>query len=147
MSSTLNTGVDRNGPDDPSGDLAEIRSLPESRPDVAIARASLQPLDEAASLPPPGFWSVPNAIAPLTRYLGPLLTVASPAWVGDPVPRMCALQKKLVEHSLSLAQGERQRCLAAITVVETAVRLRMRLQQMRMNEMELGFKTESGSES
>jgi len=99
-----------------------------------VMRAQLRPGEEAASLPPPP--SPQGAMIPLTRYLGTVLTVANPAWTGDPVPRMRALQKSLVEHSLKLADTDRSELMAAINVVESAVQLRLRFQQMRMSDAE-----------
>lgn len=108
-------------------------------PQRSIMRTQLLPGELEASLPsradqPQG------AVAPLTRFLGPLLTVANPAWVGDPVPRMRALQKALVAHSLTLAEDDRSSLMDAIRVVETAVQWRLRLQQMRMTEAEANIK-------
>jgi hypothetical protein len=145
MSANVNAGLDVNIAGDSSGDIAEIRDLSQPKPVTPVSRTSLAPMDEAASVPNPGHWAAPSGISPLTRYLGPMLTVASPAWAGDPVPRMRSLQKKLVEHSLTLESAERPACLAAISVVETAVRLRLRLQQMRMNQLESNIQP-SGSE-
>ncbi|MGH8807030.1 MAG: hypothetical protein ACREX0_04025 [Noviherbaspirillum sp.] len=102
---------------------------------TAIWSGDLQAIDEAASLPsedaiPPG------PIAPLTKFLGPELTVSNPVWGEHSVPRMRALQKKLVEFSLTLEESDRAECMAAISQVESAVQLRLRLEQMRMIELE-----------
>lgn len=78
-----------------------------------------------------------SPMGPITQHLGQLLTVANPAWSGDPLPRMRALQKKLIEHSLNLSQEERGPCLQAISVVEQAVQMRLRLQQMRIDDFTL----------
>ncbi|AIY39665.1 hypothetical protein LT85_0505 [Collimonas arenae] len=96
----------------------------------------------AAALAQPA-QAVDRALAPLIDFLGPLLTIASPAWSGDPVPRMRDLQKILVAHSLTLDRAERDPCLAAISVVEQAVTLRLRLQQLRMSELDM---LDSGSD-
>lgn len=114
-------------------EVGEIQAQPSQLASIPVSRLTLLPGEEAASLPVLREELRP-AFAPLTRFLGPLLTVANPAWIGDPVPRMRALQKKLVEHSLTLAQEDRTDCLDAITVVEKAVHLRLRFQQMRMTE-------------
>jgi hypothetical protein len=109
-----------------------------------VSRLALSEEDEEVSLP-----SMENggnlAIAPLTRFLGPQLTVASPAWSADPVPRMRALQKKLVEHSLTLAPNDRTECMEALRIVENAVQLRLRFQQMRMSEDESDLKPGEGA--
>lgn len=76
-----------------------------------------------------------SAMGPITQQLGPSLTFANPVWSGDPVPGMRSLQKKLIEHSLALPPEERSTCLQAISVVEGAVRLRLRLQQMSMDDL------------
>jgi hypothetical protein len=109
------------------------------QPKRSIMRTQLLPGELEASLP--SRTDLPEgAVAPLTRFLGPLLTVANPAWVGDPVPRMRALQKALVAHSLTLAEDDRSPLMGAISVVETAVQWRLRLQQMRMTEAEMNIK-------
>jgi hypothetical protein len=111
-----------------------------------VSRTALSPEDEEVSLP--SMESGGNeAIAPLTRFLGPQLTVANPAWSADPVPQMRALQKKLVEHSLTLAPGDRGECMEALRIVENAVQLRLRFQQMRMTEEEADMKPGEGTAS
>ncbi|NRR30404.1 hypothetical protein HSX11_09395 [Oxalobacteraceae bacterium] len=115
-------------------DAGEIHS-PSSQPARAqIVRVELLPEEQAISLPAPV--AAPGPIAPLTRLLGPLLTVANPAWSGDPLPRFRALQKCLVEHALGLEPDQRGACMEAMVVVESAVRLRLRLQQMRASDAE-----------
>lgn len=124
-------------------DVGEIQSLEAAPPSAAISGAELHPGEAAASL----FQScetMPAAIEPLTKFLGSALTFANPAWSGDPVPRMRGLQKTLVEHALTLKEGARGDCLNAITVVERAVQLRLRFQQLRMTELDMFYgKTES----
>lgn len=116
--------------------FGELSDIPRE-PLEPLNRAQLLPGEEAASLPPP----IPQgAMIPLTRFLGPILTVANPAWIGDPVPHLRGLQKSLVAFSLTLAEGKRSELMAAINVVETAVQLRLRLQQMRMTEAEMQIK-------
>ncbi|UOD29672.1 hypothetical protein INH39_30525 [Massilia violaceinigra] len=95
----------------------------------AVNRNDLSPWEETASLPP-AHPAGQETLAPLTRFLGAALTVANPAWSRDPLPGLRALQKRLVDYSLALDQAERGDSLAAIMVVEDAVRLRLRLQQM-----------------
>ncbi|WP_211474745.1 hypothetical protein [Collimonas humicola] len=130
MSSTL---VGRQGSGFSPG-LGELVEIPREQLQP-LNRAQLLPGEEAASLPaapePQG------AMIPLTRFLGPVLTVANPVWTGDPVPRMRSLQKSLVAFSLTLAEGERSELMSSINVVEGAVQLRLRLQQMRMTEAEM----------
>lgn len=140
MNAVAAAGLDGNIARGLPGDAGEIYSVPAPLPPPRV-RENLRPGEEEVSLPAP-LTAIPNAITPLTRFLGPLLTVANPAWSGDPVSRMRALQKKLVEHSLILDEGDRSECLAAITVVETAVQLRLRLQQMRMTLAEMVAKPE-----
>lgn len=107
-------------------------------PDSAapVGRVLLLPEEDRISLPSLED-KAHSPLAPLTEFLGPQLTVANPAWIGDPIPLMRALQKKLVEHSLTLAESDRSECMDAILVVENAVQMRLRFQQMRMDEAEL----------
>lgn len=116
----------------PAGDaqfgIASPQAIERSIP---LKRTDLSPWEETASLEP----DVPAAqetLAPLTRFLGAALTVANPAWSRDPLPGLRALQRRLVDHSLALAQSERADSMDAILVVEDAVRLRLRLQQMEL---------------
>lgn len=127
------------------GDVGEIQSLPPQTQSQPLARDQLRPEEEAASLPQQPT-KAPSTIAPLSRFLGPTLTSANPVWHGDPVPRMRGLQKVLVEHSLTLEQSDRAECMAAISVVETAVRMRLRFQQMRMNEADMENKPQGERE-
>jgi hypothetical protein len=122
--------------DDPGG-IVSLLPASEAEP---LTRMLLLPEEERLSLPPPRD-ATPGPITPLTRYLGPHLTVASPAWLGDPVPKMRALQKMLVAHSLSLEPSDRSECMEAITIVDSAVRLRLRLRQMEKYELERALKT------
>lgn len=141
MSAAASTGVDRPGGVGFSLDVGEINSLPQAPTSGPVSRAHLLPGEEAASLPLPSA-APPSAISPLTRFLGPLLTVANPVWTNEGLPRMRRLQKKLVEHSLTLPEEDRSDCMAAISVVENAVQLRLRLQQMRMSDAEMNIKDE-----
>lgn len=131
--------------DSKPADVGEIHTYSTETPAQALARPLLLPAEEALSLPAPAA-SIPTTIAPLTRFLGPLLTVANPVWSGDPVPRMRGLQKKLVEHSLMVPEGRRGDFMAGISVVENAVRLRLRFQQMHMNEVEMQIKPEGAKQ-
>jgi hypothetical protein len=114
------------GAGDAYADIVGPPAPDRSRP---VARHSLRTWEESASLSPP---SLPGeaTLAPLTRFLGVELTAASPAWSRDPMPGLRRLQKRLVEYSLSLEEGERGDSMAAILVVEQAVRWSLRLQQM-----------------
>ncbi|SFL98021.1 hypothetical protein [Rugamonas rubra] len=117
-------------------DAGEIHNLAAQLAPRQVLGAELAPEQAAVSLAAADA-ATPGAAAALTRLLGPALTVASAAWCGDPLPAMRALQKRLVEHSLGLAAARRGDCMAAIVVLEQAVRLRLRLQQMRLSEAEL----------
>lgn len=77
-----------------------------------------------------------DPLQPLTDFLGTSLTTGSAVWSQDSVDRMRFLQKRLIEHSLTLASSERTGCLGAISVVENAIQLRLRLEQMRKSELE-----------
>lgn len=98
------------------------------------SRLLLSPAEAALSLPPST--ELPNAVAPLTEILGARLTVDNPAWSGDPVPGMRMLQKTLVEASLRMSEEVRPDLLNAISLVEKAVQMRLRWQQMRRSEAE-----------
>lgn len=115
-------------------ELGEIQSQPEGLLTPKV-RGLLKPGEEALSLP--GSTELPNAVAPLTSILGTRLTVDNPAWSNDPVPGMRGLQKTLVTFSLQLEEGDRADLLNAIRLVENAVQMRLRLQQMRRSEAEL----------
>lgn len=78
-----------------------------------------------------------SLLAPLNSFLGEGLTSNNSAWTGDPIPKMRALQKTLVEHGIGLPEGERDAAMQAITVIERSIQLRLRLQQHRMLEFEI----------
>jgi hypothetical protein len=78
-----------------------------------------------------------SAILPLTQMLGVALTAGSPAWTGDPVPKMRALQKKLLEQGMQCTGAARGVALAAISVVEKNIQLRLRLHQLHMSDLQL----------
>lgn len=126
------TRIGRGGAPEPV-ETGEIHSLQ----GVELApksRLLLSPSEEALSLPPPA--ELPNAVAPLTGLIGARLTVDNPAWSGDPVPAMRLLQKTLVATSLELDDGDRGDLLRAIELVERAVQLRLRWQQMKRSDAE-----------
>ena len=103
---------------------------------AAVAKYHLLPGEEAASLPQTSL-DEQSTMAPLTRFMGASLTFANPVWGGEPIPRMRSLQKKMIEHSLTLETEDRRECLDAITVVENDVQWRLRFQQMRMSDDEM----------
>lgn len=145
MSNTTN--VDRGRiPGGYAGELGEIQSTPSQTKIQPLGRDQLRPEQEAVSLPQQPT-RAPSTFAPLNQFLGTALTSANPVWGADPVPRMRGLQKVLVEHSLTLEQSDRSECMAAISVVETAVKMRLRFQQMRMDEGDLESKPEVEQES
>jgi hypothetical protein len=117
-------------------DVGEIQSLEKALPPQSVSTAELNPGAASVSLPLLHN-EVPSAIEPLTRYLGPDLTVGNPAWTGDPVPKLRGLQRSLIEHSLTLDESERGTCLTALTIVEKAVGYRLRLQQLQMTELDV----------
>lgn len=106
------------------------------------SRLLLNPHEAALSLPPPA--ELPNAVEPLTGILGASLTIDNPAWSGDPVPGMRLLQKRLVEASLRMAEECRPDLLHAIALVEKAVQMRLRWQQMRRSEAESATLADGG---
>jgi hypothetical protein len=114
-------------------ELGDIHSVPETQL-APKSRLLLKPSEMAVSLPQST--ELPNAIAPLTTILDPRLTVDSPAWSGDPIPGMRLLQKTLLSVSLQQAQEDRTDLLTAIELVEKAVQMRLRWQQMRRSEVE-----------
>lgn len=118
--------------EDSFGDVGSIAPRPRKRD---VMRSDLQPWQQEASLTPgAGSGTSSPTLAPLTRYIGAALTVANPAWARNPLPALRALQKKIIEHSLTLDTGERADSMAAINVVESAVQLRLRFQQMDMQD-------------
>lgn len=71
---------------------------------------------------------------PFSGILDTNLTVNNPAWSTDPVPGMRTLLKTMMAVSLHLEEGDREELEAAIELVEKAVQMRLRLQQMRRSE-------------
>lgn len=115
-------------------EIGDIYSLSEARLEPK-KHLQLKPSEVAVSLPPST--ELPNAVAPLTDILGAKLTTDSPAWSGDPIPGMRMLQKTLVATSLQQDESERKDLLVAIELVEKAVQMRLRWQQMQRSEIEL----------
>lgn len=118
--------------EDSFGDVGSIAPRPRRRD---VMRSDLQPWQQEASLAPgAGSGTSAPTLAPLTRYIGAALTVANPAWARNPMPALRALQKKIIEYSLTLDTEARGESMAAINVVEGAVQLRLRFQQMDMQD-------------
>lgn len=136
MSTVQNAGIHRAGGTALPADGVGIYSVAENGEAPPIGLLQLGPAEAKVSMPSEETVGGKNPVSVLTKFFGPALTVNSPAWSGDPVHGMRGLQKRLVEHSLSLDEKDRAPCLAAISVVEDAVQWRLRLQQMRMNEVE-----------
>ncbi|RJF96886.1 hypothetical protein D3870_21155 [Noviherbaspirillum cavernae] len=134
------SSVSRVGRNGYGADVGEIHTADGVDLPQPILRELLSPEQQALSLPQRDTTSI--ALAPLTRFLGPALTVANPVWTGDPVPRMRALQKILIEHALALPEAERPECLAAISVIDRNVQLRLRLQQMYMSDADMNTQSE-----
>jgi hypothetical protein len=134
------TGVGRGGALEHI-ETGEIHSLREPEP-APITRLPNGPAAPASS---PSI-ERPNAVAPLTAIIGAKLTTESPAWSGDPIPGMRLLQKTLVAASLELEQGERADLLTAIELVEKAVQMRLRWQQMRRSDAEGPIQTDIQTE-
>ncbi|QGZ42129.1 hypothetical protein IP92_05475 [Pseudoduganella flava] len=132
MTAPIRTGAGAGAALDPA-ELAELHSLTPHAP-VLKPREALHPEEEALSLPQP---EQPDPkIELLNRALGAHRTIANPLWSGDPVPRLRGLQKALIAHALTLQQERRRTCLDALTVIEQAIRLRLRWQQMRRSEVD-----------
>jgi len=117
------------------GELTEIHNASELTP-LLKSRPLLSEEEEAASLP-----ALELPVDPLQRmlkdFLGQALTSDNPVWRGDPVPSMRGLQRMMVEHSLTLDEGEPRRPLmAALRQVEKAVQMRLRWLQMKRSEAE-----------
>ena len=103
---------------------------------VPRTRVELSPGEEAASLPPSWrAYGIP--FQSLNEYLGPLMTIANPALGSEALASMRALQKRLIAHSLTREDDERPSLMAAISAVEDAVQMRLRLEQMQMADEDL----------
>jgi hypothetical protein len=98
------------------------------------SREALRPGEEALSLPPPELADPKMAL--LSRALGTAITSDNPVWRGNPVPRLRALQKALIAHSLTRAREDRRIGLDAVRVLERDIRLRLRWQQMARSDSE-----------
>jgi hypothetical protein len=114
-------------------ETGDILSLPETQIEQK-SRLLLNPSEVTVSLPTST--ELPNAVAPLTSIIGSRLTTDSPAWKDDPIPGMRMLQKTLVATSLQLGESDRKDLLVAIEMVEKAVQMRLRWQQMCRSEAE-----------
>ena len=101
-----------------------------------VSVSALEPTEAAASFNP-ATRRVKSGIEPLTQFLGVALTSGNPAWTGDPVPKMRALQKKLLEQGMALSGERRGVMLSAISVVEGNIQLRLRLYQHHMAELQI----------
>lgn len=122
-------------------DFGEIQSIPEGPLEPKL-RSQLMEAEEQLSIPaaePP-----PRLSAVLNTVVGLRLTVDNPVWTGDPIPGLRALQKKLVECSLTLEGNDRSECTTAISLVEKAVQLRLRWLQMQRSEAERAFDGKQG---
>lgn len=127
----MNVRVRRSGGDPataPVGGEAPIVG-PDTLPELPSAsRRTLTPVQAALSLGTPGGRT--DARAVLTDYLGTLLSTGSEAWSRHPVGTMRALQKALLDGARGSDDITRADCLAALGVVESNLRWRLRLQQM-----------------
>lgn len=107
-----------------------------------VSISSLDAIDAIASFAV-GKRLNPNGIDPLTSLLGIALTAGSPAWTGDPVPKMRALQKCLLEFGLQCSEPLRVAQLAGISVIERNIQLRLRLQQLHMTTLQQNAEPEN----
>jgi hypothetical protein len=136
ISSTSTHGA----PLSPFDDAGAIHALDRTETPESRFGGALSSQAHTASVPTIGLPS--RQLQALTDLLGKNVTVGNVAWTAAALPDMRALQKRLVEHSLKQGKEDRADCLAAILVVEDAVKLRLRLQQMYENEAELAMATE-----
>lgn len=116
-----------------AAEFAEIHSL-QTELLAPKSRATLQPAEEALSLPAPELSDPKMAL--LGLVLGAAVTTDNPVWRGNPVPHLRALQKALIAHSLTLASEDRKVGLNAVRVLERDIRLRQRWQQMARSDSE-----------
>lgn len=117
-------------------DFGEIQSIPEG-PIEPKLRSQLKEAEEQLSITRTEL--PPRLSAALNAVLGLRLTVDNPVWAGDPIPGLRALQKRLVERSLTLEGDDRSECMTSISLVERAVRLRLRWLQMQRTDEERAF--------
>lgn len=115
-------------------DAAEIHSLTAALP-TPKSRPLLQPGEEALSLPPPGPGPDPK-LQMLSQSIGAPLSFDNPVWRGNPLPPLRGLQKLLLEQALAQPPEARATYLDAIRIVEQAVQMRLRWQQMRRSDGE-----------
>ncbi|WP_051293508.1 hypothetical protein [Pseudoduganella violaceinigra] len=115
-------------------DAGEIHSLAPTLP-TPKTRPLLHPAEEALSLPPPALGTDPKLMM-LGQAVGPALSFDNPVWRGNPVPALRGLQKMLIDQALNHPLEERGPSLRAVKVVERAVQLRLRWQQMRRSDAE-----------
>lgn len=117
------------------GEMGEIQTVVR---EVLVPKAlPMLGQEEALASMPSADDTIDRKILLLNRAIGEKLTVNNPVWTGDPIPRMRALQKRLIAYSLTLETEERQPCMDAIRVVEQNVQLRLRWQQMKRSDLEL----------
>lgn len=114
-------------------DFGEIQSIPEAPLEPKL-RSQLMDVEEQLSIPRAEL--PPRVSAALNAVLGLRLTVDNPVWAGDPIRGLRALQRKLVECSLTLEAEERSECMMSISLVERAVQLRLRWLQMQRSDAE-----------
>jgi hypothetical protein len=129
--SRISPGIHGRAPD--LTDFGEIQSIPEG-PIEPKLRSQLKEAEEQLSIPQSEL--PPRVAVALNNALGLRLTVDNPVWAGDPIPGLRALQRKLVEYSLMLEAEDRSECMMSISLVERAVRLRLRWLQMRRSDAE-----------
>lgn len=117
-------------------DFGEIQSIPEAPLEPKL-RSQLKDVEEQLSIPPAEL--PPRVSEALNEVLGLRLTVDNPVWAGDPIRGLRALQRRLVEYSLTLEAEERAECMMSISLVERAVQLRLRWLQMQRSDAERDF--------
>ncbi|MEB0136389.1 hypothetical protein QN362_13685 [Actimicrobium sp. CCC2.4] len=124
------------GASQPALDSGEIFTPgpPLSLPNLSASQ--LIEVERKVSINLAGRWAG-RGVEVLTTLLGLPLTAGSVAWSGDPVPKMRALQKKFLEHGMACEGAQRERALAAISVVEKNIHLRLRLHQLHMSDLQL----------
>lgn len=127
-----------------AAEFAEIHSL-QTELLAPKSRATLQPAEEALSLPPPELADPKMSL--LGRALGSFVTTENPVWRGNPVPCLRALQKALIAHSLTLAKEDRRAGLDAVRVLERDIRLRLRWQQMSRSDSEAPVQVQATKEA
>lgn len=116
-----------------AAEFAEIHSL-QTELLAPKTHAALQPEEEALSLPPPD--PLDPKMEVLGRVLGSAVTADNPVWRGNAIPRLRALQKALIAHSLTRERDDRRIGLDAVRVLEQNIRLRLRWQQMARSDNE-----------